>query len=261
MTRRPLVAGNWKMNKTPRETQEFIERFLEISAVGHNLDVLLLPPFTSLDRAGRLVAGSEVQIGGQDLHAAASGAFTGAVSARMLVDCGCSHVLVGHSERRHLFGDTDADVNAKLQAALGGGLRPILCVGETLDERRTDQTKAVLGRQLDGGLDGVDVGDMSAIVIAYEPVWAIGTGETAMPDQAQEAVAFLRKRIGTRFGAACAEAIRILYGGSVKPSNARDLHAQRDIDGALIGGASLDPESLAEIVDAACAAGQGDEAC
>jgi len=261
MTRRPLVAGNWKMNKTPQETQEFIERFLERSAVGHDLDILLLPPFTSLDRAGRLLAGSGIDLGGQDLHPAVSGAFTGAVSAGMLVDCGCSHVLVGHSERRHLFGDADGDVNAKLHAALDAGLRPILCVGETLDERKAGRTTAVLGRQLEGGLDGVDVDAMTPIVIAYEPVWAIGTGETATPDQAQEAIAFLRERLANRFGAACAEATRILYGGSVKPSNARDLQTQPDIDGALIGGASLDPESLAQIVEAARAAGQGDEVC
>jgi len=257
MTRRPLVAGNWKMNKTPQETEAFIERFLERAALGDDLDVLLCPPFTSLDRAGRLLAESDVALGAQDLHPAEAGAFTGAVAGPMLTACGCAYVLVGHSERRHLFGDTDADVNVKLHAALAHGLKPILCVGELLDERRSDRTEAVLSRQLDGGLDSVSPEQMASVVIAYEPVWAIGTGETAMPDQAQQAIGFLRNRIACRRGTACADAVRILYGGSVKPANACDLQAQPDIDGALIGGASLDPESLAQILEATRTAVRG----
>lgn len=261
MTRRPLVAGNWKMNKTPQETQEFIERFLARATLGSDIEVLLVPPFTSLDRAGRLLAESDVSLGAQDLHTAAAGAFTGAISAGMLAACGCAYVLVGHSERRHLFGDTDVDVNDKLRTALDRGLTPILCVGETLEERRADRADAVLLRQLDGGLDGVTSEEMAFVVIAYEPVWAIGTGETASPEQAQEAIAALRARLVSRFGEELANAVRILYGGSVKPGNARELQAQADIDGALIGGASLDPESLAHILDEARLAGQGDEAC
>lgn len=250
MKRRPLIAGNWKMNKTPQETQEFIERFIAASPEFPDCDVLVIPPFTSLDRAGCCLAESNLLLGAQDTHPAVSGAYTGAISAGMLAACGCEFVLAGHSERRHVFGDSNEVVNQKLHAALQHGLLPILCVGETLNERQADRTEAVLKDQLSGGLKDVDEMALARVVIAYEPVWAIGTGETASPEQAQAAVAFIRQWLDTRYGAAAAQALRILYGGSVKPDNAGNLHAQPDIDGALIGGASLDADSFAQIVAA-----------
>jgi len=257
MKRRPLIAGNWKMNKTPRETEEFIERLLPLTGAFSGCDILLIPSHTSLDRAGRLLASSRVSLGAQDMHFEGSGAYTGATSAGMLTACGCQFVLVGHSERRHLFLDSDETVNWKLHASLADGLRPILCVGETLDQRRAGRMESILANQLDCGLKDVDEAALTHVVIAYEPVWAIGTGETATPKQAQEAVAFLRTWIETRFSKRVSEAMRILYGGSVKPENARSLQAQPDIDGALIGGAALDPDSFAQIITEAMSS-QGD---
>ena len=250
MPRRCLVAGNWKMNKTPEETGAFIEAFLPNLVDSPNVEVLLIPPYTSLESADRRLAGSSVRLGAQDLFHEASGAYTGAISAPMLVACGCRYVLAGHSERRHVFGDDDAIVRRKLVAALDGGLLPILCVGETLAERRGGETEAILTRQLSAALDDSEAGTMGRIVVAYEPVWAIGTGETATPEQAQEAIAGIRAWLSGRFDRPTAERARILYGGSVKPENAADLLARPDIDGALVGGASLDPEALAAIVDA-----------
>lgn len=258
MSRRPLIAGNWKMNKTPQETEVFIEQFLATTPSLSNCDVLLIPPFTSLDRAGRLLSSSSVFIGAQDVCVEESGAFTGAISAGMLQACGCRFVLAGHSERRHIFGDLDEDVSRKLQQVLCHDMVPILCVGETLDQRRADQMEATLKAQLSGGLMGIRAEAMAHIVIAYEPVWAIGTGETASPVQAQQATAFIRDWLAKRFDGSIADATRILYGGSVKPSNAQELQAQPDIDGALIGGASLNADSFVQIiaaiqgVDAAC---------
>ena len=248
MPRRPLIAGNWKMNKTPQETQSFIERFLASSDDVSDCDILLIPPFTSLDRAGALLDDTNVFLGAQDMHSATSGAYTGGISAAMLKACACTFVLAGHSERRHVFGDSNAVVNEKLQAALGNDLRPVLCVGEALEEREADHTEFVLDEQLVGGLMNVLPAELTQIVIAYEPVWAIGTGRTATPEQAQEAVAFIRAWIRKHYGEAVADAMRILYGGSVKPSNAKTLQAQPDIDGALIGGAALDPDSFAQII-------------
>jgi len=250
MKRRPLIAGNWKMNKTPRETQEFIERFLTTSPGFPDCDVLLIPPFTSLDRAGRLLSESHVLLGAQDMHSESSGAYTGAISPSMLAACGCTYMLAGHSERRHVFGDSNEVVNQKLHAGLQNGLRPILCVGETLNQRQAQRTEAVLEEQLVGGLKDIEEAALSDIVIAYEPVWAIGTGGTATPEQAQMAIAFIRDWLETRYGKPAAGALRILYGGSVKPANARSLQSQPDIDGALIGGASLDPDSFAQIIAA-----------
>ena len=261
MNRRLLIAGNWKMHKTPQETQEFIESFLSDVTEFSSCDVLLIPPFTSLDRAGRLLSESRVFLGAQDMHFEVSGAYTGAISPSMLVACGCDFVLAGHSERRHVFSDSDDVVNRKLHAALDNELRPILCVGETLDQRQGGRTESVLEDQLDGGLKGVDETTLADIVIAYEPVWAIGTGETATPEQAQAAIAFIRNWLETRFSKPAADAMRILYGGSVKPANARSLQSQHDIDGALIGGASLDPDSFAQIIAAAQSLQEGDDPC
>ncbi len=250
MVRRCLIAGNWKMNKTPEETLAFIEAFLPNLADSPNVEVLVIPPYTSLESARHRVAGSPVRVGAQDLFHEASGAYTGAISAPMLVACGCRYVLVGHSERRHVFGDDDAAVRRKLDAALDGGLLPILCVGETVAERRGGETEAVLTRQLSAALDDREAGAMERIVIAYEPVWAIGTGETATPEQAQGAIAGIRAWLSDRFDRPTAERVRIVYGGSIKPENAADLLARPDIDGALVGGASLDPKAFAAIVDA-----------
>ena len=247
--RRCLVAGNWKMHSTPAETESFIVRFLPLVR-SSSAEVVLFPPFTSLDRAGRLLRGAGVGLGAQDVYFEPQGAFTGAVSPSMLAACGCRYVLVGHSERRHVFGDGDALVRRKLDAAIAGGLDPVLCVGETIAERRGGQTSLVLETQLDAGLRGHSPEAMARIVIAYEPVWAIGTGETATPEQAQEASAWIREWVGRHHGRAAA-AVRILYGGSVKPDNARSLLALADVDGALVGGASLDPEGFAALVAAA----------
>jgi len=228
----------------------FIEAFLPNLAHSPNVEVLLIPPYTSLESAGRRVAGSSVRVGAQDLYYEESGAYTGAISAPMLAACGCRYVLVGHSERRHVFGDDDVVVRRKLVAALDGGLLPILCVGETLEERRGGETEAVMTRQLSAALDGREAVAMERIVIAYEPVWAIGTGETATPEQAQRAIAGIRAWLSDRFDKPTAERARIVYGGSVKAENAADLLARPDIDGALVGGASLDPKAFAAIVDA-----------
>ena len=247
--RRPLIAGNWKMHKTPEETEGFIRKFLPRVENVDAVDVLIIPPYTSLDRAGRLLEGRSVQLGAQDLCCEAEGAFTGAISARMIVACGCSYVLVGHSERRELFGDDDKTVSRKLKAALDAGLMPILCVGETLEEH--DRVEEKVTGQLGDDLAGIDVEALAKVTIAYEPIWAIGTGKTATPEVAQETISMIRRWIAQHYDGAAAQEMRILYGGSVKPANAASLLAQNDIDGALVGGASLDDEKFAAIVDAA----------
>ncbi|MFC2078983.1 triose-phosphate isomerase [Candidatus Bipolaricaulota bacterium] len=226
-----------------------------------NCEVLLIPSFTSLDRAGQLLSGSRMLLGAQDTHFEASGAFTGATSPGMLRACGCVYVLVGHSERRYVFGDSNDVVNQKLHAALENKLRPIFCVGEILSERQADRTELVLKEQLVGGLKGVDSAQLADIVIAYEPVWAIGTGETATPDQAQSAIAFVRDWIEPRYGKPVSDTMRILYGGSVNPGNALALQTQPDIDGALVGGASLEFDSFAQIIEAAQSLQEDVESC
>ncbi|MGD9675261.1 MAG: triose-phosphate isomerase [Candidatus Bipolaricaulia bacterium] len=243
----PLIAANWKMHKTPAETEEFIARFL-VLVPQTTAEILLAPAYPSLDRAGRLLRGTGIALGAQDLHPEARGAYTGAVSAEMLVGCGCRYVLVGHSERRHIFSEPDDLVRRKLQAALAAGLRPVLCVGETLAERRDGATERVLERQLDSGLRDVMPHAIADFVVAYEPVWAIGTGETATAGQAQEAAAWIREWVRDRLGRSTGDAVRILYGGSVNPDNASGLLALADVDGALVGGASLDPSAFARIV-------------
>jgi len=250
MTRRCLIAGNWKMNKTPEETASFLDAFLPRLLNSPDVEILLVPPYTSLESAGRRLSGTPIELGAQDVHHETSGAYTGAISAPMLVGCGCRYVLVGHSERRQVFGDDDDAVRRKLEAALDAGLSPILCVGETLEERRAGETEAVLTRQLSAALAELESVATDRIVVAYEPVWAIGTGETATPAQAQEAIAGIRARLADRFDEPTAGLVRILYGGSVKPENAAALIGLPDVDGALVGGASLDPEAFAAIVEA-----------
>ena len=249
--RRRLIAGNWKMHMTVAETDSFIQTLRPRIAEDETLDVLIIPPFTSLDRAARSLADSSIRLGAQDVHPEPRGAFTGAVSGEMLAACGCQYVLIGHSERRHVFGDSDEIVARKLRAGLESQLQPILCVGETLEERRAGMTESVLVRHLSTSLVGLSEHELRCIEIAYEPVWAIGTGETATPQQAQEATATIREWVRCELGRAHAEHIRILYGGSVKPGNTADLVTQADVDGALVGGASLDPESFLAIIDAA----------
>jgi len=252
MDRRVLIAGNWKMNKTPTETEAFISAFSELRTVSDEVEVLLLPPFTSLDCAGRLLAGTRIALGAQDLHFEEAGAFTGEISAEMLKACGCTYVLAGHSERRTLFREDDPLVNRKLSAALASGLLPILCVGETLEEHRQGRVEERITSQLIADLDAVDAEEMASIVIAYEPIWAIGTGETASPEEAEETICLIRGWIAATYDEHRAAAMRILYGGSVNPENTASLIAQPNIDGVLVGGASLDPDSFARIVTAAC---------
>lgn len=247
--RRPLIAGNWKMHKTVKETEEFITKLLPLLEGVESVEVLIIPPYTSLDRAGSLLHGKSLRLGAQDMHYEAQGAFTGAISAGMLKACGCNYVLVGHSERRELFDDDDTIVARKLNAALDADLLPILCVGETLSEH--DLVEEKITRQLTEDLAGIDGEALARITIAYEPIWAIGTGETATPEVAQETISMIRAWIASHYDSATAQATRILYGGSVKSANAALLLAQPDIDGALVGGASLVAEAFGQIVDAA----------
>ena len=246
--RTPFVAANWKMHKTVAEAMAFAAAFRARMETVHAAEVVVAPPFTALHAVAAALDGSRVGVAGQNLHAAPQGAYTGEVSAGMLREAGAGYVIIGHSERRQLFGETDETVNAKLHAALGAGLVPILCVGETLDERDSGRMFPVLNRQIAGGLAGVDAAQAASLVVAYEPVWAIGTGRNALPAQAQEAHAHIRQRIARALDGDTAAACRIIYGGSVKPGNASALAATPDVDGALVGGAGLDPDSFAAIV-------------
>ncbi len=245
----PVVAGNWKMFKTGAETREFFATFLPLVARTSHCGIVVAPPFTALAAAVESARGSAVAIAAQNLHWEPQGAFTGEISAPMLVESGCSGVIIGHSERRQFFGETDETVARKLRAALASGLEPIVCVGETLTEREAGQTEQVLDRQFQGAFSALTPADFSPILVAYEPVWAIGTGRTATPELADEAHRFLRSLAARRFGDDAASRLRILYGGSVKPENIRGLMAKDSIDGALVGGASLDPRSFAAIVN------------
>ncbi len=248
--RTPLIAANWKMHKTTAETEDFLNAYLPHAPEEGGAEVFVCPPFTSLQKAVELCGETTVRVAAQHMHDEPSGAFTGEVAAPMLADLGVAGVILGHSERRALFGETDEALARKLPAAFEAGLVPILCVGETEAEREAEETEAVLSRQLEADLAEARGGRLADLVIAYEPVWAIGTGNTATSEQAQEAIAFIRGRVAEADQAA-GESVRILYGGSVKPGNAAELLGQADIDGALVGGASLDPEDFAAIVEAA----------
>ncbi len=247
--RRPVIAGNWKMFKTVAETRAFFTAFKPLVASTTHCDIVIAPTFTSLAAAAESASGSNIAISAQNMHQEKQGAFTGEVSAAMLVEAGCRYVILGHSERRHIFGETDAMIAKKTAAALDAGLMPIVCVGETLDERNANQTEAVLARQFTGGLGALTDEQFSRILLAYEPVWAIGTGRTATPEMAGDAHRFLRAQAASRFTSDRAADLRILYGGSVKPDNIRGLMAQLEIDGALVGGASLEAASFASIVN------------
>jgi triosephosphate isomerase len=238
--RRVIIAGNWKMHKTVAETRALLSELVaDCEQHEPHCEVLVAPPFTSLAAATAEVRGTLVQVGGQNLHWEDRGAFTGEVSGPMLKDLGCSHVIVGHSERRQYFGETDRTVNLRIKAAMRNDLVPIFCLGETLDEREQGKTFEVVRSQVQGGLSGIGPVDPGGFVVAYEPVWAIGTGRTASPAQAQEVHAYLRNELGNLLGEEFATHVRILYGGSVRPDNARSLMECEDIDGALVGGASL----------------------
>ncbi len=248
MPRTPIIAGNWKMHGT-RSEAEALGRALA-GRVGRTpgREVVIAPPFTALAVVAQAVAGTDIRLAGQNAHWEPKGAFTGEISVAMLREAGCSHVIIGHSERRQHFGETNETVNKRVKAALDGGLTPIMCVGETLEEREADATLAIINRQIASGLSGRTPEETARCVIAYEPVWAIGTGRTATPAQAQEVHAAIRRHLAAAAGDEVAAAIRILYGGSVKPDNIDALMAQPDIDGALVGGASLDAAQFTRIV-------------
>jgi triosephosphate isomerase len=252
-SRKKLIAGNWKMNKTPAEGVALVRDIVAAAGKQTDVEVVVCPPFTALESAGKALEGSEVKLGAQNMHFEASGAFTGEISAPMLRALFATHVILGHSERRTLFGETDELVNKKTLAALKNQLKPILCVGETLAEREAGATLKVVQTQTERGLEGVSKEQAATLVIAYEPVWAIGTGKVATTAQAQEVHAFIRGLLVKLFGEAIAQKVRILYGGSMKPSNAPELLAQKDIDGGLIGGASLEARSFVELITAAAA--------
>ena len=246
--RRPLIAGNWKMFKTCPEAVETAAKLVKLVAGTTEIDVMIAPPFTALAPVSDVVRGSAVSLGAQNLFWEAQGAFTGEISPAMLVSTGCTYVIIGHSERRQHFNETDETVNKRIQAAVNNDLIPVMCVGETEKERESKNTFSVLDKQVKKGLEGFSSNDLKRLVIAYEPVWAIGTGRTATSGQAQEVHRFLRTMVEKSFGNVLAKSIRILYGGSVKPNNIAELMAMPDVDGALVGGASLDPETFSKIV-------------
>ncbi len=253
--RRTLIAANWKMHKTLEEARTLTREVRRGLTWGLKAEVALAPPFTALNAVAEEIAGSDIRLSGQDCYWERQGAFTGAVSPVMLKDVGCHYVIIGHSERRQYFGETDESANRRVQAVVRNEMHPILCVGETLQEREAGRTLDVVGRQVKGGLAGFGAAEVSRFVLAYEPVGAIGTGKTATSAQAQEVHAFIREQLVLLFGRACADQVRIQYGGSVKPENAAELMAQPDVDGALVGGASLKAHDFAAIVKAS--AGEG----
>ena len=247
--RRSIYAANWKMHKIRSETRDFFKDFIRSVGNRDDVDIVIAPPFTSLEEAVNACRDTTIEIAAQNMHFEPKGAFTGEISASMILDLGCTAVILGHSERRHVFGEGDDFINKKIVAALEVSLQPIFCVGEKIEQRESGQTEEVLDTQIRAGLRGISQERMKNLVIAYEPVWAIGTGLTASPQQAQEAHVYIRKLLEELYGSQVAGTIRILYGGSVKPSNIADLMAEEDLDGVLVGGASLDPESFAGIVN------------
>ena len=250
--RKKIVAANWKMNMTVGESVAFMDTFLHELGAESSVEVVIVPPFTALAKVSEILSvGQQAKLGAQNMHWEKPGAFTGEISAPMLRELYVRYVVLGHSERRTLFGESDEIVNKKTRAAIDAALRPIVCIGETLSERDSGKVEEVLDRQIRGSLSGVTARELADVVVAYEPVWAIGTGRTATPQQAQDAHAFIRTKLAELWDSASAEKVRIQYGGSVKPQNAAELMGQADIDGALVGGASLDPRGFADIVKAA----------
>ncbi|MDR1520585.1 MAG: triose-phosphate isomerase [Planctomycetota bacterium] len=247
--RKPFICGNWKMYKTVAEAVAFVNAAKGLVAGAAGVEIGIGAPATALKALADAAKGTNIRVGGENCHWEKEGAFTGEISPGMLAEAGCSFVIIGHSERRQYFGETDGTVNKKIKAALANGLDVILCCGETLAEREAGKTSQVVDGHVKNGLAGLDAGQMAKIVIAYEPVWAIGTGRTAAPAQAQEVHAGIRKLLTDLFGREVAEGVRIQYGGSVKPENVKEIMSQPDVDGALVGGASLKPESFAQLVN------------
>ena len=247
-TRRPLIAGNWKMYKTIAQAQETTRELIERTAAVDGVDMMIAPPFTAVGPVAYLAKNSRVAVGAQDLFWEKEGAYTGEIAPEMLAEAGCRYVIIGHSERRQHFGETDDTVNRKIAAALEAGLVPILCIGESEAQRDADETFSVLDKQVKRGLKDLFAKDLQELVVAYEPIWAIGTGKTATSEQAQAVHRFLRQLLTDLFDETFAQSVRILYGGSVKPDNITELMSMEDIDGALVGGASLKAETFAQIV-------------
>ncbi len=250
--RNVVIAGNWKMNNDLKESEKLIVELQNLlQNEKPNCDVIVCPPFTSLSEASKLVSGSSIKLGAQNMHFEENGAFTGEISASMLKSVGCEYIILGHSERRHIFGESDEMINKKIKKALAAGLKPIFCIGELLEERENGTTNDVVKRQVLKGLDGISADEMKNIIVAYEPVWAIGTGKTASPAQAQEVHEFIRDLIEIDYSLEVANDLVIQYGGSVKPDNAKELLSQKDIDGALVGGACLKADSFIGIIKGA----------
>lgn len=246
--RKPIIAGNWKMHKTAGEGVALVQEINALTNTVTDVEIVVCPPFTTLAAVAGATAGTNIGLGAQNMHWEDKGAFTGEIAPSMLKDAGCTHVIIGHSERRQYFAETDQTVNNKLKAALKAGLKAIVCVGETLAEREASATEKVVGIQVKGGLEGLSAEQVAGLVIAYEPVWAIGTGRTASADDANAVCAFIRRTVAEMVGEASADSVRIQYGGSVKPDNVAELMAKSDIDGALVGGASLEAESFSKLV-------------
>ncbi len=246
--RRPLIAGNWKMYKTGPEAVDFVKALKPLVKGAAGVDIMIAPPFTALSLVAQEIQGTAIELGAQNLDWHTEGAYTGEIASGMLTAAGCRYVIIGHSERRQYFGETDENINRKIEAAAQAELIPVFCIGETEAQRDAGDTFSILDKQVQNGLKGQFLENLQSLVVAYEPVWAIGTGKTATKEQAQEVHAFLRQRFNELFGADFAQGLRILYGGSVKPSNIKDLMAMPDIDGALVGGASLDPDSFGQLV-------------
>ncbi len=246
--RKPVIAGNWKMHMTGEDAAEYGRKFAPRVKDVTEVEIVIAPPYTSLGAFSKEISETHIKLCAQNVHFAEKGAFTGEISVSMLAEEGVTHVIIGHSERRNYFGETDEKVRAKIKATLEKGLIPIMCMGETLEEREQGETHNVIRVQIEEGLRGIEIDSPHHLIIAYEPVWAIGTGKTASPDQAQEVHSFIRGLLENTYGKERASGIRILYGGSVKPGNIRELMEQQDIDGGLVGGASLDPTSFEKIV-------------
>ena len=249
--RKMMIAGNWKMHNDNAQAQQLANQIKIKTTAETKVEIVVCPTFTALSVVNDVLKGSQVILGAQNMFWEAQGAYTGEISASMLKSCGVRYVILGHSERRQYFGETDETVNKRLRAVLENGLKAIVCVGETLEEREAGRAREVIDRQISGAFAGIDAAAFSSIVVAYEPVWAIGTGKTASPEQAQEIHAHLRQGIEAQYGADTASALRILYGGSVKPANARELLSQPDLDGALVGGACLKAETFVPIIQTA----------
>lgn len=246
--RRPIIAGNWKMNKTASEAAALVKGLKDKLKDIRDIDIIVCPPFTSLGEVAKIVQGTNIHLGAQNVYWEDSGAYTGELSCPMLKEIGCKYVIIGHSERRSYFGETNENVNKKLKAAFRYNLTPIVCVGERLEQREASKTFEVIREQVENGLDGISLAEIKKVIIAYEPVWAIGTGRTATPDEAQEAHSFIRGLFKELYNEETANIVRIQYGGSVKPDNISDLMAKDDVDGALVGGASLKLDSFVKIV-------------